>query len=99
MEALDKFPKLGQHAHLVETPVFKPTESEFKDPMKYIASIRKIAEPFGMCKIIPPASFKPECNVDDDMRFTYYNQYVHKLMNRWGPNSKEMAAIKKYLGM
>ena len=50
-----------------------------------------------MCKIIPPSSFKPECNVDDDMRFTAYNQYVHKLMNRWGPNSKEMAAIKKYL--
>ena len=97
VEAMDKFPKLGQHAHLIEAPVFKPTQSEFKDPIKYIQAIRKIAEPFGMCKIIPPASFKPECNVDDDMRFTAYNQYVHKLMNRWGPNSKEMAAIKKYL--
>ena len=97
VEALDKFPKLGQHAHLVEAPIFRPNESEFKDPMKYIQAISKIAEPFGMCKIIPPASFKPECNVDDDMRFTAYNQYVHKLMNRWGPNSKEMAAIKKYL--
>ena len=97
VENLDKFPKLGQHAHLCEAPIFKPTEAEFKDPIKYIQGIRKIAEPFGMCKIIPPSSFKPECNVDDDMRFTAYNQYVHKLMNRWGPNSKEMAAIKKYL--
>lgn len=97
VEAMEKFPKLGQHAHLLEAPVYKPTEAEFKDPMKYIAAIRKEAEPFGMCKIIPPSSFKPECNVDDDMRFTGYNQYVHKLMNRWGPNSKEMAAIKKYL--
>ncbi len=97
IEAMDRFPKLGQHAHLVEAPVFRPTEAEFKDPMKYIQAIRRVAEPFGICKIIPPASFKPECNVDDDMRFTSYNQYVHKLMNRWGPNSKEMAAIKKYL--
>ena len=97
VESLEKFPKLGQHAHLIEAPIFKPTPAEFKDPMKYIQAIRKVAEPFGMCKIIPPASFKPECNVDDDMRFTAYNQYVHKLMNRWGPNSKEMAAIKKYL--
>ena len=65
--------------------------------MKYIQSIRKEAEPFGMAKIIPPPSFKPECNVDDDMRFTAYNQYINKMMNRWGPNAKEMAAIKKYL--
>ena len=70
VESLDKFPKLGQHAHLIEAPIFKPTPAEFKDPIKYIQGIRKIAEPFGMCKIIPPSSFKPECNVDDDMRFT-----------------------------
>jgi protein Jumonji len=42
--------------------------------MKYIERIRREAEPFGICKIIPPSSFKPECNVDDDMRFTAYNQ-------------------------
>ena len=37
------------------------------------------------------------CNVDDDMRFTAYNQYINRMMNRAGPNSKETAAIKKYL--
>jgi protein Jumonji len=97
IEALEKFPKLGQHAHLVEAPVFRPTEKEFKDPMRYIERIRREAEPFGMCKIIPPSSFKPECNVDDDMRFTAYNQYIHRMMNRWGQSAKEMAAITKYL--
>ena len=97
LEALDRFPKQGQQAHLIEAPVYRPTEKEFKDPMKYIERIRKEAQAFGMCKIIPPASFKPECNVNDDMRFTAYNQYVNRLMNRWGPNSREMAAIKKYL--
>ena len=97
VEVLERFPKLGQHAKLVEAPVFRPSEREFRDPMKYIAKIRRVAEPFGVCKIIPPSSFKPECNVDDDMRFVPYNQYVQKMMNRWGPNSKEMAAMSKYL--
>jgi hypothetical protein len=59
IEALEKFPKLGQHAHLVEAPVFRPSEKEFKDPMRYIDRIRREAEPFGICKIIPPSSFKP----------------------------------------
>ena len=31
------------------------------------------------------------------MRFLAYNQYVHKMLHRWGPNVKEMLAIKKYL--
>lgn len=31
------------------------------------------------------------------MRFLAYNQYVHKMLHRWGPNVKEMMAIKKYL--
>lgn len=41
--------------------------------------------------------FQPECKVSDDMRFTAYNQYVHRMLHRWGPNVKEMMAIKKYL--
>uniref|UniRef100_A0A0K2T9N0 Putative LOC100870657 [Apis florea] n=1 Tax=Lepeophtheirus salmonis TaxID=72036 RepID=A0A0K2T9N0_LEPSM len=97
IESFERFPKLGQHAHLIEAPVYQPSEKEFEDPMKYIEHIRTDAEQFGICKIIPPKSFKPECNVDDDMRFTAYNQYIQKMMHRWGPNTKEMAAIKKYL--
>merc|ERR1719410_3340548 len=92
-----RFPRLGQHAEMMEAPTFRPTEAEFKDPLRYIQKIRSYAEQFGMCRIVPPSSFKPECNVDDDMRFTAYNQYVHRMMSRAGPNSKETAAIKKYL--
>lgn len=37
-------------------PIFRPSEQEFAaGPLKYIASIRHLAEPFGICKIIPPA--------------------------------------------
>ncbi|CAH1970483.1 unnamed protein product [Acanthoscelides obtectus] len=94
---VSEFPKRTDPAKLVEAPVFHPTDQEFQDPLEYLERIRHKAEPFGICKIVPPSSFKPECKVSDDMRFTSYNQYVHKMLHRWGPNFKELMAIKKYL--
>ncbi|KAJ8938788.1 hypothetical protein NQ318_010316 [Aromia moschata] len=91
------FPKKSEPAKLVEAPVFHPTDQEFQDPLEYIERIRHKAEQFGICRIVPPNSFKPECKVTDDMRFTAYNQYVHKMLHRWGPNFKELMAIRKYL--
>ena len=78
--------------------MYRPTEKEFKDPMRYIESIRREAEPFGMAKIIPPPSFKPECNVDDDMRFTAYNQYINKMMNRWEAKSVKSKYVLSIYG-
>nr|XP_043622968.1 putative lysine-specific demethylase JMJ16 isoform X2 [Erigeron canadensis] len=42
------------------TPVFQP-EEEFEDIFKYIAKIRPKAEEYGICRIIPPKSWKPPC--------------------------------------
>ncbi|KAL1457167.1 hypothetical protein WDU94_001827 [Cyamophila willieti] len=92
-----QFPAKGSRALMVEAPTFYPTEKEFQDPFEYIEKIRPAAEQFGICRIVPPSSFKPECKLNDDMRFTAYNQYVHKMLHRWGPNVKEMVAIRKYL--
>lgn len=92
-----EFPNIDSPAQLVEAPTFHPTEKEFQDPLEFIEKIRGHAEKFGICRIIPPANFKPECKVSDDMRFTAYNQYIHKMLHRWGPNFKELMAIKKYL--
>lgn len=39
---------------LPEAPVFRPTREEFADPLAYISSIRAAAEPWGICKIVPP---------------------------------------------
>ncbi|XP_065343049.1 protein Jumonji isoform X2 [Cloeon dipterum] len=94
----NKFPAPGGSKGTVfEAPVFYPTEKEFQDPFEYIEKISSQAEQFGICRIVPPSSFKPECKVSDDMRFMAYNQYVHKMVSRWGPNAKETAAIKKLL--
>lgn len=91
------FPRHDDPAQMVEAPVFRPTEKEFADPMEFFDRITPIAARFGICRVIPPASFKPECKISDDMRFTSYNQYVHKMLHRWGPSAKEFSAIKKYL--
>lgn len=92
-----EFPSIEGPAQVVEAPTFHPNDKEFQDPIEYIEKIRQVAEQFGICRIVPPSSFKPECKVSDDMRFTAYNQYVHKMLHRWGPNFKELMAIKKYL--
>lgn len=95
--ATSAFPTVNDTAMIVEAPVFHPTEKEFQDPIEYITKIQVQAEKFGICRVVPPSTFKPECKVADDMRFTAYNQYVHKMMHRWGPNFKELMAITKYL--
>ncbi|KAK6627583.1 hypothetical protein RUM44_010061 [Polyplax serrata] len=84
-------------SRLVEAPTFYATEKDFQDPFEFFERIRPAAEKFGLCRIVPPSSFKPDCKVSDDMRFTAYNQYVHRMFHRWGPNIKETMAIKKYL--
>ncbi|KAK9499880.1 hypothetical protein O3M35_002830 [Rhynocoris fuscipes] len=84
-------------AKMLEAPTFYPTEKEFGDPLEYIEKITPLAQHLGICRIVPPPSFKPECKVSDDMRFTAYNQYIHKMYHRWGPNVREMSAIRKYL--
>nr|CAB3467759.1 unnamed protein product [Digitaria exilis] len=37
---------------LDEAPVFHPTEEEFQDTLKYIESIRPMAESYGICRIV-----------------------------------------------
>lgn len=37
---------------------------EFKDTLKYIASIHSGAEPYGFCRIVPPTCWKPPCSLE-----------------------------------
>ncbi|KAK2708533.1 hypothetical protein QYM36_014215, partial [Artemia franciscana] len=82
---------------IIDAPVLKPTEEEFSNPFRYIEKISKKAEKFGICKIIPPTSFKSSCILNEDLRFVGYKQHVHKLFDRFGPNVKEYSAIRRHL--
>ncbi|XP_010906800.2 lysine-specific demethylase JMJ703 isoform X1 [Elaeis guineensis] len=72
---------------LDEAPVFYPNEEEFQDTIKYIASIRPVAEPYGICRIVPPPSWAPPCplkekDVWQNSKFMTRIQQVDKLQNR-----------------
>ena len=41
-----------------DSPVFYPSEEEFRDPVAYINMIRGTGEKFGICVICPPESWK-----------------------------------------
>ena len=74
----------------LEAPVFRPTPEEFEHPLRYIASIRPTAEAYGICKVIPPAGWKPPYVVDRaTFRFKTRIQSVHELQER--PDTQEAA--------
>jgi len=50
----DRFKVDKQYKSIPLAPEFRPTEEEFKNPLEYINSIRHKAQPYGICKIIPP---------------------------------------------
>ncbi|KAG8382234.1 hypothetical protein BUALT_Bualt05G0055700 [Buddleja alternifolia] len=67
-------------------PVFHPSEEEFKDPLEYIYKIRPEAEPYGICKIVPPKSWKPPFALDmDKFKFPTKSQAIHQLQARCAP--------------
>ncbi|XP_028088427.1 lysine-specific demethylase 5A isoform X1 [Camellia sinensis] len=66
-----------------EGPVYYPTEDEFKDPLEFIYKIRPEAEPYGICKIVPPKSWKPPFALDlDSFTFPTKTQAIHQLQAR-----------------
>ncbi|XP_078161022.1 lysine-specific demethylase JMJ703-like isoform X2 [Carex rostrata] len=67
--------------------VFYPTEEEFKDTLKYIESIRPQAELYGICRIVPPWTWRPPCqlkakNIWENSKFATRVQRLDKLQNR-----------------
>ncbi|KAG8084850.1 hypothetical protein GUJ93_ZPchr0010g9654 [Zizania palustris] len=85
---------------LDEAPVFYPTEEEFKDTLKYIESIRPLAEPYGICRIVPPSSWKPTCLLKDKSKwegskFSTRVQKVDKLQNRKSSKKSRRGGMTK----
>ncbi|CAH1429675.1 unnamed protein product [Lactuca virosa] len=80
-------PEEARIPDLLEAPVFYPSEEEFEDTLKYISSIREKAEAYGICRIVPPSSWKPPCplkekTVWENSTFATRIQRVDKLQNR-----------------
>nr|XP_043631774.1 putative lysine-specific demethylase JMJ16 [Erigeron canadensis]XP_043631775.1 putative lysine-specific demethylase JMJ16 [Erigeron canadensis] len=80
-------PEEARKPDLLDAPVFYPTEEEFKDTLKFISSIRDRAEEYGICRIVPPSSWKPPCplkeqTVWESSAFATRIQRVDKLQNR-----------------
>ncbi|XP_049409634.1 putative lysine-specific demethylase JMJ16 isoform X1 [Solanum stenotomum] len=59
-------PELARIPSLDEAPVLHPTEEEFKDTLKYVASILPLVKQYGVCRIVPPSSWKPPCRIEEE---------------------------------
>jgi len=75
-------------------------DQEFQDTLKYIESIRPTAEPYGICRIVPPASWKPPCllkekNIWECSKFSTRVQKVDKLQNRKSSKKSRRGGMMK----
>uniref|UniRef100_A0A7N0U9Q5 Uncharacterized protein n=1 Tax=Kalanchoe fedtschenkoi TaxID=63787 RepID=A0A7N0U9Q5_KALFE len=92
---------------LEEAPVFYPTEEDFEDMPKYIASIRPSAEGHGICRIVPPPSWVPSCpepegDIWENTKFTTLVQHISELHvdfsnSKTGTDSKNTIGKKRKL--
>lgn len=61
---------------------------EFSDTLKYIASVRLKSEEYGICRIVPPPSWKPPCLVKENdiwksSKFVTQIQQIDGLQNQY----------------
>ncbi|KAH7428403.1 hypothetical protein KP509_09G000100 [Ceratopteris richardii] len=93
-------PEAGCRPVLEDAPVFFPLEEEFQDTVKYIASITAEAEPYGICRIVPPQSWRPPCPLKDKdkrrtAKFPTRVQRLDKLQVREAQTKKEQLRKRK----
>ena len=96
-QRLEKFPDISDPAVLVEVPVYHPTEQEFTNPMLYLQTVASSSRSFGMCKIVPPDSFKAKiCLIKNSftlqflfkiiiihLPFYVYRSYLNQMVYMW----------------
>lgn len=74
---------LPESLNIPSGPVYYPTEDEFRDPLEYIYRIRPEAERYGICRIVPPKSWKPPFALNwDSFTFPTKTQAIHQLQAR-----------------
>lgn len=78
----------------VGCPTFRPSIEDFADPLAYIASIRTRAEHFGICRIVPPADWRPQLALNKKTRVKTSVQLVHELQER--STAADAAFVQQY---
>ncbi|KAF9365905.1 hypothetical protein BGX34_007713 [Mortierella sp. NVP85] len=82
---------------LPDAPCFYPTEQEFLEPLKYIDSIRPLAEKAGICKIIPPEGWKPPFALDSEVfRFKTRLQKLNSMEGQTRTNLNYLEQLYKF---
>ncbi|KAI5965687.1 uncharacterized protein KGF55_001049 [Candida pseudojiufengensis] len=66
---------------LTPCPVLQPTEEEFMDPIGYLSSkpISELGKIYGIVKIVPPLSWKPEFQISPNFKFHVRQQVLSDL--------------------
>ncbi|XP_010460894.1 PREDICTED: lysine-specific demethylase JMJ18-like isoform X2 [Camelina sativa] len=93
-------PAEAQRPIIDDAPVFTPSLEEFEDTLAYIEKIRPQAEPFGICRIIPPSTWKPPCRLKEksiweNIKFPTRIQTVDLLQNREPMKKKPKSRTRK----
>lgn len=84
-----------------EAPVFYPTIEEFEDTLSYVAKVRPLAEPYGICRIVPPACWTPPCPLKEkdlweNAEFPTRIQQIDLLQNREPMKKKSRGRKRKH---
>ncbi|KAK4751196.1 hypothetical protein SAY87_004678 [Trapa incisa] len=85
---------------LDEAPAFYPTMEEFEDTLGYIEKIRPEAESFGICRIVPPAKWRPPSLLKqkymwEDAKFSTRIMQIDLLQNREPMKKKSRGRKRK----
>nr|VDD44171.1 unnamed protein product [Brassica oleracea] len=93
-------PDEAQRPIVDEAPVFSPSLEEFEDTLAYIEKIRPLAEPYGICRIIPPPTWTPPCRLKEKTiwehtKFPTRIQNVDLLQNREPMKKKPKSRKRK----
>lgn len=80
-------------------PRYLPSEEQFRDPLAFVAAIRAEAEPYGICSIRPPPSWRPPYAIDrTSFTFKTRLQCIHELYDRGGSGCQHWrASYNKFL--
>ncbi|CAL0327842.1 unnamed protein product [Lupinus luteus] len=84
----------------LESSTSPTSKKEFEDTLGYIAKIRPLAEPHGICRIVPPACWNPPCplkekDIWENTKFPTRIQYIDLLQNREPMRKKSRGRKRK----